>query len=177
MSRIGKKPIQIPDKVQVTINGLAVSVKGPKGTLSQTFKGVNIDTDGKEVVVKPMDGSRTSRALWGMTRSIVSNMVTGVSTGFSKELQIHGVGYRAEVKGRVLNLSLGYSHPVNYDLPAGVDCEVDKMTTVKLQSADKQLLGQVAAVIRGFRPPEPYKGKGIRYSDEHIRRKAGKAAK
>ena len=177
MSRIGKQPVPIPQKVDVKIDGLTVRVKGPLGQLEQGFTGVKIAVDDGAIKVEPVDGSKSSRALWGLARSLVDNMVTGVTSGFSKQLLITGVGYRADLQGRVLNLALGYSHPIEYPLPEGVDCEVVKMTTVNLKSIDKQLLGQVAAIIRGFRPPEPYKGKGVRYSDEQIRRKAGKAAK
>lgn len=177
MSRIGKNPVPIPDKVGVQVNGLHVAVKGPLGQIERTFKGVGIESDGKEVVVKPLDGSRTSRALWGLSRTLINNMVHGVSQGFERVLEINGVGYRAELKGQQLNLTLGHSHPIEFPLPDGVKAEVVKQTTIKLQSVDKELLGQTAAKIRSFRPPEPYKGKGVKYAEEHIRRKVGKAAK
>ncbi len=178
MSRIGKKPITVPDKVTVKIDGDHVQVNGPLGALKRTLKGVVIVQDGGQIVLTPEDDTRTNRALWGLGRSLVQNMVTGVSTGFVKVLEIHGVGYKAEPKGNVLNLSLGHSHPINYPLPQGIAAEVDKKQTVlQLKGIDKELLGQVAAKIRSFRPPEPYKGKGVRYRGEVVRRKAGKAAK
>jgi large subunit ribosomal protein L6 len=138
---------------------------------------VTVEVDGSVIRVSRKDDSREARSLHGLTRTLISNMVKGVSEGFSKRLEIVGVGYRAEVKGTSLNLSLGYSHPINYELPKGVTASVEKQTSVILKGADKQLVGQVAAEIRGFRPPEPYKGKGIKYADEVIRRKAGKAGK
>jgi len=178
MSRIGKLPIAIPDKVDVKIDGGKVSVKGPLGQLEHTFKGVSFKVEDKNVVVSPGSEEKAARAMWGTARALINNMVTGVSTGFTKILEINGVGYRAELKGSTLVLSLGFSHPVNYALPKAVTAEVDKKaTTVTLKSIDKQVLGQVAAEIRAWRPPEPYKGKGVKYSDEQIRRKAGKAAK
>ena len=178
MSRIGKKPVDIPDKVDVKVAGGKVTVKGPLGQLEQSFVRVEFKVEGKQVLVTPANNDRSSRAMWGTARASVANMVTGVSSGFTKVLQINGVGYRAELKGSTLVLSLGFSHPVNYQLPKVVTAEVDKKaTTVTLKSIDKQVLGQVAAEIRGWRPPEPYKGKGVKYADEVIRRKAGKAAK
>ena len=175
MSRIGKMPIPVPDKVEVKLNGLDVSVKGPLGQLDRTFKGVKIAMEDKVLQVSPLDGSRQSRAFWGLSRSLLNNMVVGVSEGFTKVLEIHGVGYRAEAKGKALNLNLGHSHQINYEPPASVTFSIDKQTVITLKSPDKEALGQAAAKIRSFRPPEPYKGKGVRYQGEHIRIKAGKA--
>ena len=178
MSRIGKKPIPVPDKVNVTINGGTVNVKGPLGALNRTLKGVNIVQEDGHIRLTPQDNSRTNRALWGLSRTLIQNMVTGVTTGFTKVLEIYGVGYKANPKGKVLNLTLGHSHPIDYVLPDGIKAEVDKkQVVVTLTGIDKELLGQVAAKIRSFRPPEPYKGKGVRYRGEVVRRKAGKAAK
>lgn len=177
MSRIGKLPVVIPAKVKVAISGLHVKVEGPLGTVERTLKGVNLTADGHAITLSPRDNSRTSRALWGLSRTLVQNMVTGVSAGFERILEINGVGYRAEVKGAELVLTLGKSHPVIFPLPAGVKAEVDKQTVVKLRGVDKEVLGQAAAKVRSFRPPEPYKGKGVKYKEETIRRKAGKAAK
>ncbi len=177
MSRIGKLPVVIPDKVKVAVAGTTVKVDGPLGSMERTFTGVAIASEGNQVRVSPLDHSRRSRALWGLTRTLINNMVMGVSKGFERVLEINGVGYRAEVSGTTLTLALGKSHPVVYPLPDRVTAEVEKQTIVKLKSVDKEALGQAAAKIRSFRPPEPYKGKGIKYKEEHIRRKAGKAAK
>lgn len=178
MSRIGKQPVAIPAKVDVKVDGATVKVKGPLGQLEHTFRGVSFAIEDKELKVTPLNAERKSRALWGLARALCQNMVTGVSTGFTKVLEINGVGYRAELKGQNLVLSLGFSHPVNYALPKVVSAAVDKKaTTLTLKSINKQILGQVAAEIRSYRPPEPYKGKGVKYQDEIIRRKAGKAAK
>lgn len=174
MSRIGKNLVVIPEKVNVTLDGHKVSVKGPNGNLEYTFTDfVNIESDGKEVKVTPVDQSKNARSLWGTTRTLISNMVVGVSTGFQKDLEFNGVGYKAAAKGDTLNLSLGYSHPIDYKLPEGVSAKVNK-NIISLTGADKELVGFAAAKIRSFRPPEPYKGKGIKYADEHIIRKAGK---
>ena len=174
MSRIGKQPIIIPDKVDVKINGVSVSTKGPNGQLEYTFNDkVKFEMKGKEIIVVPVNESKESRSMWGTARSLVFNMVTGVSTGFTKTLIFNGVGYKALVKGDVITLNLGYSHPIEYKLPAGIKAKVEK-TVIELSGCDKELVGFVAAKIRGFRPPEPYKGKGIKYSDETIIRKAGK---
>lgn len=174
MSRIGKEPVIIPEKVNVTVEGAKVSVKGPNGNLNYTFTNfVKIETDGKEVKVTPVDTTKNARSLWGTTRTLISNMVVGVSTGFTKDLEFNGVGYKAAVKGDILNLNLGYSHPINYKLPDGVSAKVAK-NVISLSGADKELVGFAAAKVRSFRPPEPYKGKGIKYIDEHIIRKAGK---
>ncbi|MBT3584275.1 MAG: 50S ribosomal protein L6 [Halobacteriovoraceae bacterium] len=174
MSRIGKVPVALPDKVEVKINGAHVSVKGPKGQLEYTFTNfVKIELVGKEVIVKPVDETQKARALWGTTRTLVGNMVTGVSDGFTKVLEFTGVGYKAAAKGDELVLNLGFSHPINYKLPEGVSAKVNK-TVIELSGCSKELVGFAAAKIRSFRPPEPYKGKGVRYSDERIIRKAGK---
>ena len=176
MSRIGKLPIEIPKGVTVNASGANVSVKGPKGTLSlAVHPKVKIALEGNEVVCSRADDSRQSRAAHGLMRAHVANMMTGVSTGFQRKLEINGVGYRAEVSGKKLVLQLGYSHPIEYVLPEGVTAAVDK-NQVTLSAIDKQLLGATAAKVRSFRPPEPYKGKGIKYMEETILRKAGKAA-
>lgn len=174
MSRIGKLPVVIPEKVEVKLNGAHVAVKGPKGSLEYTFTDkVSIEMQDKSVVIKPLDSSATSRSLWGTTRTLINNMVTGVSAGFTKSLEFNGVGYKAAVKGKQLVLNLGYSHPIEYDLPEGVEAKVNR-NIIDISGCDKELVGFVAAKVRSFRPPEPYKGKGIRYADEHIIRKAGK---
>ncbi len=178
MSRVGNAPIPIPDGVEVTVDGTRVTVKGPKGTLERTFhERVTIEvTDGVATVRRP-DDSRESKALHGLSRALLANMVAGVSQGYRKELQIIGVGYRAALKGKSLELQLGFSHPVSYTAPEGVDFEVPEPTKVIVSGIDKEKVGQVAAEIRKLRSPEPYKGKGIRYVDEYVRRKAGKAGK
>lgn len=175
MSRLGKLPVAIPEKVTVNVGSDAITVKGPKGELSTL---VNSDvvvsvTDGK-VWVKPATDSQRSRAMWGTVRANVKNLVEGVTNGYKKQLDINGVGYRAAAQGQILTLALGYSHEIKYFIPAGITVTVEKMTTVHLAGADKQLLGQVAAEIRRLRGPEPYKGKGIKYSTETVRRKEGK---
>ena len=178
MSRIGRTPIPIPAGVEVTIAGSEVSVKGPKGELSGRFeRDIHVARDGDTLVVtRPTDEQR-HRSLHGLTRSLVSNMVTGVSEGFSKTLEIEGVGYRAQLKGNDLELALGFSHPILYPAPDGISFEVPIPTRIIISGIDKQRVGQVAAEIRAKRPPEPYKGKGVRYAGERIRRKVGKAAK
>jgi large subunit ribosomal protein L6 len=178
MSRIGKQPIPIPSGVEVTIAGSEVKVKGPKGELSGRFdRDMKLERDGETVVVtRPTDEQR-HRALHGLTRSLVANMVTGVFAGFSKTLEIEGVGYRAVLKGNDLELALGYSHPVPYPAPAGITFEVPAPNRIIISGIDKQQVGQVAAEIRSKRGPEPYKGKGIRYQGEYVRRKVGKTAK
>jgi large subunit ribosomal protein L6 len=179
VSRVGKKPIAIPSGVEVTIDGTHVVVKGPNGTLEHDApESIAIARDGDELVVTRPDDERENRALHGLTRSLVANMVTGVSTGFSRDLEIVGVGYRAVAQGPTkLELQLGFSHPVHFNAPDGVTFEVPAPTRITVRGADKQLVGQVAANIRKLRKPEPYKGKGIRYSDERVLRKAGKSAK
>jgi large subunit ribosomal protein L6 len=179
MSRIGKKPIVIPKGVQVDIKGSHVQVKGPKGELTRTFvPEVSIELDNGQVVLKRSSEARNVRALHGTTRAVLQNMVTGVSEGFSKTLQVEGVGYRAEMKGKQLVMALGFSHPVVVDPPAGITFSVDEKTRgITISGIDRELVGQVTANIRAWRPPEPYKGKGLRYVGEVVRRKAGKAGK
>lgn len=174
LSRIGKKPVTIPSAVKVSVDGNTVRVEGPKGSLERSFEFVSIETSDGKVSLEPVDESRDAKARHGLARSLIQNMVTGVSTGFRRDLEITGVGYRADVKGRTLEMALGYSHPIQYELPEGVNASVEKQTKISLESADKELLGLVAAKVRGFRPPDPYKAKGVRYSDEQVRRKAGK---
>jgi len=178
VSRIGKQPIPVPSGVEVKIDGSTVSVKGPKGELSQTFSELmKIELeDGAIVVTRPDDG-REARSLHGLTRTLVSNMVTGVSEGYSKNLEIVGVGYRAVMKGSDLELALGFSHPVLVKPEPGISFEVPAPTKITVRGIDKQRVGQIAAEIRAWRKPEPYKGKGIRYEGEYVRRKLGKAAK
>jgi large subunit ribosomal protein L6 len=178
MSRIGKNPIAIPDKVDVKINGLEVTVKGPKGTLNETFAdGVEIKMEDKNILVTPKSQSKFHRALHGTVAAKIKNMIKGVTEGFEKVLNINGVGYRAVLNGKVLNLSLGFSHPVDVELPEGIEVAVeDRGMTIRVKGIDKQKVGQFAADIRKLRKPEPYKGKGIKYADEHIMRKAGKRA-
>jgi len=178
MSRIGKQTIAVPANVKVAVEGKKVKVTGPQGALDLSVRDeITVELKDSEISVKRSDDSRTARALHGLTRTLIANMVKGTSEGFQKRLEIVGVGYKAEVQGNVLNMALGYSHPVKYELPKGISAAVEKQTGVIIKGADKQLVGQVAADIRAFRKPEPYKGKGIKYSDEVIRRKAGKAGK
>lgn len=178
MSRIGKQPIEIPTGVTVNVSGSTVTVKGAKETLSIDVRDeVKVAVEGAVANVTRADDSRTARSLHGLTRSLIANMIIGVSTGFEKNLEIVGVGYKAELKGDVLNMILGYSHNIPYKLPKGITAKVDKNTEVKISGADKQVVGQVAAELRSLRPPEPYKGKGVKYQGEHIKRKAGKAGK
>ncbi|MDI6692423.1 MAG: 50S ribosomal protein L6 [Anaerosomatales bacterium] len=178
MSRIGKQPIPVPSGVEVAINGNEVTVKGPKGTLTQTFdKDMIIEHEDGAIVVKRPSDERRHRSLHGLTRTLIANMVTGVSEGFQKELEIVGVGYRAALKGSDLDLSLGFSHPVIVKPEKGITFEVPAPTKIVVKGIDKQRVGQVAAEIRKIRPPEPYKGKGVRYAGEQVRRKLGKAAK
>ena len=175
MSRIGKKPVTIPKGVTVQVQENTVAVKGPKGELRRTLHDeMTVALEKDQVTVgRPSDEQR-HRALHGLTRTLVQNMVDGVSKGFSKSLEIQGVGYKAEPKPYGVNLIVGYSHPVKYEAPKGIKISVDNNTMVKVEGADKELVGQVAAELRSVRPPEPYKGKGIRYVGEHVRRKAGK---
>jgi large subunit ribosomal protein L6 len=176
MSRIGKQPVAIPSGVTVTI-GDEIAVKGPNGNLTQKIvANVAISQEGEQIVVTRKDDSKPSRANHGLMRSLVQNMVTGVTTGFEKKLQIIGVGYRADVRGSKLVMNLGFSHPIEFDIPAGISIEADKANNVSIKGADKQQVGQVAAIIRGYRKPDHYKGKGVRYADEHVRIKAGKSA-
>ena len=178
MSRIGKAPIPVPDKVTVSLNGLAVTVKGPKGELSRTLPdGVTISQEGNILQVNPVNTSRRSRERHGLSRTLVANMVEGVSQGFTRKLEIVGVGYRAAVQGKKLVVSAGYSHPVEMVPPEGVSFTVENNTTVFVSGADKEVVGNEAAKVRAIRPPEPYKGKGIKYEGEKILRKAGKTGK
>ena len=178
MSRIGKAPIPLPDKVSVSLNGLAVTVKGPKGELSRTLpEGVQISQDGNTLVVSPSSETRRSRERHGHCRTLVANMVEGVSQGYSRKLEIVGVGYRAAVQGKKLVVSAGYSHQVEMVPPDGVTFAVEGNTTVFVSGANKELVGNEAAKVRAIRPPEPYKGKGIKYEGERILRKAGKTGK
>ncbi len=178
MSRIGKQPIPVPAGVEVKIDGEHVSVKGPKGALESSFDpSMNIElADGTITVTRP-DDSRQHRSLHGLTRTLVANMVAGVSEGFSKTLEIQGVGYRAAMKGSDLEMQLGFSHPVLVTPPAGITFEVPAPTRIIVSGYDKQKVGQIASEVRGWRPPEPYKGKGVRYEGEYVRRKLGKTAK
>jgi large subunit ribosomal protein L6 len=174
MSRIGKLPVIIPEKTEVAVNGAHVSVKGPKGQLEYTFTDkVEIKKVDSSVVVTPINESKEARSLWGTTRTLINNMVLGVTQGFVKELEFNGVGYKAKVSGDVLNLSLGYSHPIDYKLPEGTSAKVTK-NIIAIEGLSKELVGFVAAKVRSLRPPEPYKGKGIKYVNETIIRKAGK---
>lgn len=178
MSRIGKKPVQIPAGVEVAVDGKHLTIKGAKGTLEFDFHDlISIAVEDNEIVVTRANDERSARAMHGLTRALVQNMVTGVSEGYTKQLELAGVGYRVQLKGKSLELSLGFSHPVIYDQPEGITFEVPDNTHINVKGIDKQQVGQVAAEIRGKRPPEPYKGKGIHYVGEHIRRKLGKAAK
>jgi large subunit ribosomal protein L6 len=178
MSRIGKRPIDIPNKVTVTIDGQQVAVKGPKGELSRILPAeVSVEQEGETVLVLRRDESRTARQRHGLSRTLVANMVEGVSNGFEKRLQIQGVGYRAQVQGRNLILNVGYSKPVEIVPPEGVQVAVENNTNVIVSGINKEIVGNIAARIRAVRPPEPYKGKGIRYAGEVVRRKAGKAGK
>ena len=175
MSRIGKKPVPVPKGVTVTLSGNSVSVKGPKGELARTFHPeMSLVMEGDNVTVsRPSDETR-HKALHGLSRTLLANMVEGVTQGYKKTLEIQGVGYKAETKPFGLQLSLGFSHPVQYKAPAGIKFAVENNTVVKIEGADKEMVGQVAAELRNMRPPEPYKGKGIRYQGEQVRRKAGK---
>lgn len=177
MSRVGKSPIKIPKGVTVTVDGDVVRIKGPKGELETAFvAGVGVSVEEGQVTVTRAAETKPVRSLHGTTRAVLANMVKGVSEGFFRNLDIIGVGYGAEIKGKKLVMKLGYSHPVEYDPPQGVTLEVPEPTRIVVRGPDRQLVGQVAADIRAFRPPEPYKGKGIRYHDEYVRRKAGKLA-
>ena len=178
MSRIGKMPITVPAGVTVTIDGTSVTAKGPKGELSRTFRPfVTIEQDGDTITVNRIDDSRDAKAQHGLVRTLIANMVEGVSTGFSKKLQLIGVGYRAALKGKDLEMQLGYSHPVFVKCPEGITFECPQPTEIIVSGPSKEQVGQVAADIRKWRKPEPYKGKGIRYEGEYVRRKLGKAAK
>ena len=176
MSRIGKSPVPIPPDVKVTLSDGSIQTSGPKGQLERQLpQGVDVVVQENQIVVQRPDESRRARSIHGLTRTLVANMVNGVSQGFERKLEIVGVGYRAERKGEELLLTLGYSHPILYPLPPGIEVVVEKQVGLTVKGIDKELVGAVAAKIRSFRPPEPYKGKGIRYVGEHVRRKVGKA--
>ena len=175
MSRIGKQPIPIPDKVKVDIKDTTVHVEGPKGKVHKTFAPVvTIKITDKKVIVAPIGETRFANAMYGTTRSIIASMVKGVTLGFSKDLEIQGVGFKANLKGKQLDLALGYSHPIIMDIPDGIKITVVEGTKVKVEGCDKQLVGAVTAEIRSYYPPEPYKGKGVRIVGERVRRKEGK---
>jgi large subunit ribosomal protein L6 len=175
MSRIGKRPVELPKGVEASISGQTITVKGPKGTREFTATDdVTIAVADGEVSVQPRGASKRARQQWGMSRTMVANLVTGVSEGFKRELEINGVGYRAQAQGKNLVLNLGYSHDVNFEVPEGVTVTTPKQTEIVVEGIDQQLVGQVAANIREWRGPEPYKGKGIKYKEEHIFRKEGK---
>ncbi len=177
MSRIGKKPVQLPDKVQVTLDADVIKVKGPKGNLERkVHPAVKIQIDDGELKVSADSSNQKDVALQGLFRSLIDNMVTGVTNGYEKQLVLSGIGYRAETKGKNLVLNVGYSNPVDFELPEGISAQVENNTKITLSGIDKEILGQAAANIRRVRPPEPYKGKGIMYADERIIRKAGKTA-
>jgi len=173
MSRVAKKPVALPKGVEVKINGQLISFKGPKGTLEQVVhESVNVELKDGALVFSPVDGA--DMAIAGTMRALANNNVTGVSTGFERRLQLVGVGYRAQAQGNTLNLELGFSHPINYPMPEGISVETPSQTEIVIRGADKQKVGQVAAEIRAFRPPEPYKGKGVKYAEENILRKEAK---
>jgi len=175
MSRIGKNPVFVPDGVTVEVAGVVVTAKGKLGELTaELTDDVEITLEDNQVVVKPKDDSRTARKMWGTSRSVIANLVAGVSEGFTKKLEISGVGYRAQVQGKTLNMQLGFSHDVNFPIPDGIDIKCPDQTHIEISGANKQVVGQVASEIRAYRPPEPYKGKGIKYEGEYILRKEGK---
>jgi len=177
MSRIGKNPVEFASDIKVEANGNVITFTKGKISVDLDTKGyVTFEIEDNKLTFKNLSDSREHRAFWGTFRSLAQNIVTGLTTGYQKQLEINGVGYRAAVKGKVLNLQLGFSHDINYELPEGIEASVEK-NVITLKSHDKQMLGQAAAEIRSFRPPEPYKGKGVKYIDEHIVRKAGKTAK
>jgi large subunit ribosomal protein L6 len=177
MSRIGKKPISVPPDVKVAIDGSVVRVEGPRGKLAHTVpEAIRVSLDGGTLTIGRASDERTARALHGLTRSLVANMVHGVKDGFERKLEIVGIGYRAQLQGKAIQFALGYSHPVIFPLPEGIQAEVDRQVSITLRGADKALLGETAARIRALRKPNPYKGKGIRYAEEQVRRKVGKKA-
>jgi large subunit ribosomal protein L6 len=177
MSRIGKMPLPLPSGVSVKVHDGQVRVEGPKGKLARAVEPeVTIVTEGNTVLVKRSEDTRRARSIHGLMRKLLGNMVEGVGKGFTRVLEINGVGYRAEARGSILFMTLGYSHPIAFQLPQGVTAKVEKQVTITLEGADRELLGQTAAAIRKLRGPEPYKGKGIKYAEERIRRKAGKSA-
>ena len=175
MSRIGKQPVPIPAKVKIEIKGQRIQVEGPKGKLSLNLPARTLaKVDGGNVLVSRLGEDAQARALHGLSRALINNMVKGVSDGFSKKLEINGVGFKAAVAGKVITMNLGFSHPINYDIPDQIKVTVEENTKVLIEGPDKQLVGKVAAELRSYYPPEPYKGKGVKYSDEHIERKEGK---
>ena len=175
MSRVGSKPVIVPDGVTIKLANQALTAKGKLGELSMPIVNqVDINHADDQIVITPKDESKTARAMWGMQRSLAQNIVTGVSEGFTKELEIQGVGYRAALQGKILKLQLGYSHDIDFTIPDGIEIECERPTSIKIKGIDKQKVGQVAAVIRSYRPPEPYKGKGVRYLGEYVFRKEGK---
>ncbi len=175
MSRIGKKPVPVPANVTVTIDGQNIVVKGPKGTLSLVLvEEVRAEMTPEGVLISPLEKNQRGRAMWGLSRTLVNNLIVGVTTGYEKKLEITGVGYRAAAQGQVVSLSLGFSHEVNYQVPEGITVTTPKPTEIVVVGIDKQVVGQVSAEIRAYRQPEPYKGKGVRYAGEFIPRKAGK---
>ena len=175
MSRVGKKPIPLPGKTKITYKDRVITVQGEKGTLTRTIHpAIDLEVETDTIMVTMEQETRENRALQGLTRSLVANMVIGVNTGFKRVLEINGIGYRASISGSTIVFNLGFSHPVNFELPNGIAAEIDKNNTVTLSGINKELLGQTAASIRSLRPPEPYKGKGIKYAEEYIQRKAGK---
>jgi large subunit ribosomal protein L6 len=175
MSRVGKYPVEIPAGVQVAVAGRVLTAKGKLGELKLALtEHIDASVEGDKVTVKPITADRQARMMWGTTRALVASMVKGVSTGYTKAMEITGTGYRAAVQGSNLEINLGYSHPIVYPVPAGIKITCERPTAIKVEGVDKRLVGQVAAEIRAFRPPEPYKGKGVRYGDETIRRKEGK---
>jgi len=175
MSRVGKKPIEIPSNVKVNLDGKTVKVEGPKGKLEERMhQRMSAEVNENQLIVSRPSDNKLDKSLHGLTRSLIQNMVIGVTEGYKKELEIHGVGMRAQLQGKKIVLQLGFSHPVNYDIPEGISVVVPKPTQIEIAGIDKQLVGEVAAEIRHFYKPEPYKGKGIRYKGEHVRRKAGK---
>ena len=178
MSRIGNKPITVPEGVEVTLNGNHITVKGPKGTLEKELhKNMAVSIEGNEITVKRPDDEAFNRSLHGLTRTLINNMIEGVLNQYTRTLEVNGVGYRAQLKGKKLVMNLGYSHPVEMDAPEGITFEVPNPNQIIVKGIDKEVVGQTAAVIRTKRPPEVYRGKGIKYAEEHIRRKEGKAGK
>jgi large subunit ribosomal protein L6 len=175
MSRIGNKPVVVPDGVTITLAAQALTAKGKLGELSMTVVDqVEMSHEDNQIIVSAKDQSKVARSMWGLQRSLAQNLVTGVSEGFTKELEIQGVGYRAALQGKILKLQLGHSHDIDFQIPDGIEIECERPTAIKVKGIDKQKVGQVAAVIRSYRPPEPYKGKGVRYVGEYIFRKEGK---
>ena len=175
MSRVGSKEINIPESVKINLQDESISAEGPMGQLkTKIHDGIQIDIEGSIIKVKPKSDDKSLLAFWGLQRNIVNNLILGVSEGFTKKLEMNGVGYRASLKGKILELMLGYSHPIQYDIPENISITVDKQNNIEVKGPDKQLVGQTAAEIRAFRGPEPYKGKGIKYADEYINRKEGK---